>query len=682
MFEDSDSNTAFMTFVDLNGDGLPDLVVGHAGGLLTTRLNDGLGGFEDPSIYTAPGSPSAVGSARLNGDGGPTVLVALFSELQLFQVLPDGGLADGTSQSLQFVGNATPAIQLAIADIDGNGTDDVVLNQQGVLQVLLGDGAGTLAAAGPITGLIDAWSFAVGDFDNDGTLDVAGFTRNESSYPTAVSIFFARGRGDGTFDSPTEVPLTPGTDFLGGVAAADFDHDGQMDLNAGGVWLEGWGDGGFSLPTQNFPWATPIIADLDDDGRVDLALTGTSSELTLVLNLADGGTASQSYGESGNSSHGIAGSALADGSHLIATAYHYGPYDEVIDVFHALADGTLQGRAGWTNAPSADAIAFAPAHLDTPNRLACARTNGALQILAIADDGGVADLSAVNLAVPIGTAQWGNQGLAWTDLNGDGLPDLLATDTNDNQLGIAFAITDGGFLLPALLLPTGVRPMQTFTGDLNRDGRVDLVTVNGGSGHGGDVSVLLGLGDGGFAPELDELAFVDEPVAEAWGDIDGDGLPDLAVADFAERIYVELSSGNGTFIERWRLGGMQANALAIGDFNGDCIPDLLISANGLQLYPGHGDGTFGAPTSVSNVSANTLQVADVNGDGIADIMAIGSSFRVRVLLGRGDGTFSERAYGVSGYIKGPAPIVDLNGDGTLDLVLLMVGGGPAPLFGR
>ena len=114
-----------------------------------------------------------------------------------------------------------------------------------------------------------------------------------------------------------------------------------------------------------------------------------------------------------------------------------------------------------------------------------------------------------------------------------------------------------------------------MAGDFNGDGRPDLAVANYGSN---DVSVLLGNGDGTFQPQV-TYAVGSSPVALVAGDFNGDGRPDLAVANYgANDVSVLLGNGDGTFQPQVTYAvGSSPTALVAGDFNGDGRTDLAVA---------------------------------------------------------------------------------------------------------
>ena len=118
----------------------------------------------------------------------------------------------------------------------------------------------------------------------------------------------------------------------------------------------------------------------------------------------------------------------------------------------------------------------------------------------------------------------------------------------------------------------GDGPRSVTTGDFNGDGFTDLATANDFSG---DVSVLLGIGDGTFAAEA-TFAAGDGPYSVTTGDFNGDGLTDLATANYdSDNVSVLLGNGDGTFAAQQTFGaGNGPRSVTTGDFNGDGLTDL------------------------------------------------------------------------------------------------------------
>ncbi len=201
-------------------------------------------------------------------------------------------------------------------------------------------------------------------------------------------------------------------------------------------------------------------------------------------------------------------------------------------------------------------------------------------------------------------------------------------------LPLSFAPAPGSPLL------SGAAGYTATVGDFNNDGKPDLIVVSqrGGSVGGGSVSMLLGNGDGTFRLTPG----------------------DMAISSF--------------------LAPSETLVLATGDFNGDGILDLAVGNNApnfdtIGILLGNGDGTFRAGPSVF-IDGINIVAGDLNGDGKADLIVVGPypSRYVRVLLNKGDGTFTVSApvSSLSGY--GRILVRDLNADGKDDLVAEQAGG--------
>jgi hypothetical protein len=226
-----------------------------------------------------------------------------------------------------------------------------------------------------------------------------------------------------------------------------------------------------------------------------------------------------------------------------------------------------------------------------------------------------------------------------------------------------------------LSLDLGAGPSSLSVGDLNGDGQLDLVTANIESNS---VSVLLGNGDGTFAPKAD-FSTGSAPNSVAIGDLNGDGRPDLATANLGSNsVSVLLGNGDGTFGAKTDYGaGSYPQSVAVGDLNGDGRPDLA-TANGsgtVSVLLGRGDGSFGANTDYrAGIAPFSVAVGDLNEDGHLDLaMANEGSSTVSVLLGNGDGSFGPKTdYGTG---DGPESVAigDLNGDGRPDLATANAG---------
>jgi hypothetical protein len=274
------------------------------------------------------------------------------------------------------------------------------------------------------------------------------------------------------------------------------------------------------------------------------------------------------------------------------------------------------------------------------------------------------------------------------DFNHDGRLDLaVATGTATNNVAVLLGNGDGTFRAPEYYT-AGVGPISIVAADFNRDGNLDLAVANSLSNY---VSILMGNGDGTFQPATQSPP-VSYPDFVAVGDFNGDGKTDLLALSYnnpCKCISIFLGNGDGTFQDPVTTEpSFSVLTLGIGDFNGDGKLDLATAGNvGLQRYVnillGNGDGTFtqGA-TYTGETSPSSIAVADFNGDRKLDFaVANYLSSTISVWLGNGDGTFQPA---VDYDTSGPLWVVadELNGSGKVDLAASNVNGGVSVFAGN
>ena len=196
--------------------------------------------------------------------------------------------------------------------------------------------------------------------------------------------------------------------------------------------------------------------------------------------------------------------------------------------------------------------------------------------------------------------------VAIADLNGDGRPDLAVSTTAD-EVSVLFQNAAAGTFAPALDLPTGARPVALKAVDLNGDGRLDLITANYRADRTAGVSVILqGATAGTFLAAVNVDTGDTHAAGLAVGDLDGDGRPDLAVACAGEpgfpgsvAVLRQDPAHPGAFLPPANYGGYTGPvAVAIGDLDGDGLPDLVVGDGRPYVRPqvAGQPGTFGPGT--------------------------------------------------------------------------------------
>ena len=303
--------------------------------------------------------------------------------------------------------------------------------------------------------------------------------------------------------------------------------------------------------------------------------------------------------------------------------------------------------------------------------------------------------------------------VAVADLNGDGKPDIAVANgctvcTSDGVFGVGVLLGngDGTFQAAQNYALPGLGPSSVAIGDVNGDGKPDLLAVTGCFSNSncanGGIWVLFGNGDGTFQPGLAYSSGGINARGIAVADVNGDGKLDLLVTNCGDinssgicsypsledgNVAVLLGNGDGSFQPAlsYQSGGTSAWSLAVGDVNLDGKIDVTVfncSPEGVDcdrtpahsvvgVLLGNGDGTFQPALAIDSggVDASGIALADVNGDSNSDLVVTNNS-AVAVLLGSGGGTFqSAQIYKSGGSGANAVAVADVNRDGKPDLLV-------------
>ncbi|MHB8853953.1 MAG: T9SS type A sorting domain-containing protein [Ignavibacteriaceae bacterium] len=715
---------------DLNGDGLPDLAVTNDGGTtVSVFLNTTVPGASTPSFtaktdFTTGTSPYSVCIGDLNGDGMPDLAVANYhsSTVSVFlNTTAPGASTPSFAAKTDFTTGAGP-FSVCIGDLNGDGKPDLVVGNSAstTVSVLLNTttpGASTpsFTAKTDFTTGTNPYSVCIGDLNGDGKPDLA-VANNVSN---TVSVFLnttAPGASTPSFTAKTD--FTTGTSPYS-VCIGDLNGDGMPDLtvaNRGApptvsVFLNTTTPGASTLSfaantdfTTGTGAVSVCIGDLNGDGMPDLAVTNQGSNtVSVFLNITTPGASTPSFTAktdftTGTSPYSVCiGDLNGDGKSDLAVA------NQSSITVSVLLNTTVFGAA----APSFTATTNFNTGGASPYSVCIGDLNGdGKPDLVVPDQG--SDLVSVymNTTTPganaptfAAVAYFGTgsqpQSVCIGDLNGDGKPDIAVANSGTNTVSVLLNNTSPGVTTPSFSaktdLTTDYYPSSICIGDLNGDGKPDLITAN--PGGSGPVSVLLNTTAlGASTPSFSaKTSFtIGGAYSICIGDLNGDGKPDLVVGNqsgFAVSVLLNTTTPGAStpsFTAKTSVAtGSFPFSVSMGDLNGDGKLDIAT--------PNYGDGTVSVLLNTTTPGATTpsftthtdftagtypcsVCIGDLNGDGKPDLVvasissATESVFLNTTAPGATTPSFSAKTDFNTGYVPNFVCIGNLNGDGKPDLV--------------
>lgn len=601
---------------DVDNDGFVDVVTGNDSGTLSVLRSLGAGRFAAPlSLPGGSGSGSPIGLALVDIDNDADLDVISVAGSPSSHLSLHRNTAPGVFSAPSSLAVSIYASGLDVGDLDGNGWADVVVCNAGAaeaLQIVLNSGTGTLLA--PQTFALGAGAgpkdVALADVDSDGDNDIV-----VASYFLQVGVVLNQG---GASFAPVVWYPTPS--FNERVGVGDWNQDGWIDLMLGAsnqfTTLLNNTLGGFpaatSYPASMGTLRDMTIGDFDADGRLDAVATTFSGYLFTTRGALGGGF-------------------------LPRQSYYTGASDAV-----TLADVTGDGLLD----------ALLPRHDRDQLEILPANSNNAF---------GTRLLTTLNPQL---------SAFAYGDLDGNGLGDLVWTNTRNSSVRVRLAQPGGTFGVDAIYdLPNVPVGGKVRLARINADAHLDVMVVAGSMR-----AVLFGNGSGGLgAPIIRSwLTGVNQLVLT---DLDGDGLADAAVSKWyfhpsgfvleGSSIYVGDGLGEFTNVVN---SLSQSVAMTTGDFDGDGIDDVARSES-FHTYIWRTDGAGGfIESSLPSANYYALAALDLDVDGRLDLVGTSTTESLAVSYGNGAGQLSApQALHVARGERLEA--VDFDADGRTDLVL-------------
>jgi len=715
------TNPQSVAIGDLDGDGKPDMAVTNNGSATVSILRNissvgsiTTGSFAAKVDFATGTNPYALAIGDLDGDGKPDMAVTNngSSTVSIFRNTPTVGsiTASSFAAKVDFTTGTAP-FEVAIGDLDGDGKADLVVanlssSTVSIFKNVSTVGTITFATKVDFTAGSSPRSVTIGDMDGDGKPDLV-----MSNFTSATVSIFRNITTVGTINASsfaTKVDFATGTSPYF-VAIGDLDGDGRPDLavtNNGSATISVFKNG--KLTVTGF---TPANGPTGAEGSTTVLVSGTGFSITPSADIVSFGgvkatvTAAASTQLTVSAPWGSTWQPLSVTVPTLGlTAYSYAlanPFIPTFGTIHTITVSSFAAKVDFITGTSPSVVAIGDLDGDGKPDLAVSNYGSAtVSIFHNTSTTGAITGGSFDAKVDFTTGT-NPYGVAIGDLDGDGKLDLAVSNFGSSTVSVFLNISTVGTITTGSFatkvdFATGANPECVAIGDLDVDGKPDLVVANAGSAT---ISVLRNISTtgsinaGSFAAKVD-FATGTNPWGIAIGDLDGDGVPDLAVTNgssatvsvFRSKVVVGAINAGSFAAKVDFTTGTTPQGIAIGDLDGDGKADLVVSnfgSNTVSIF--QNTSTTGSITTASfatkvdfttGSSPNGVAIGDLDGDGKADLAvsnfgsATVSVFRNISTTGSiTTGSFVTKVDFSTGTMPFAVVIGDLNGDGKADLTV-------------
>lgn len=728
----------YSILVDVDGDGKLDVVTANTdGGTFSVYRNTSSPGsisFASRVDVASGSTPFTLSSNDIDGDGKPEIVTVSYSTdtVSIFRNTSTlGSVSFATRQT--FAAGSFPRCAV-IRDLDGDGRADLVVANEfassiSVFRNTSSGGSISFASRQDFTTATGPFGIAVGDLDGDAKLDVAAYgTGNTCSLlrntSTPGSIAFAPKQdiawqyghfialadvdGDGKADlvtdqefantvsvhkntsTPGAISFATGVSFATGnapfgVAVNDLNGDGKPEIvvsnkNAGTVSV-------FRNTTSPPPTTISSVSPTSGLVGSSVTITGTSFSPTVSQNVVYFGGASAAVTAASATSLTVTvptGATYAPISVTVGglTAYSSARFLPTFAGAGTIVPTSFAAHLDFTSGTSPEFLAIGDFDGDGKLDLATAAT-GSNAVSVFRNTGSTGAVSfAARFDSTTGTTP---TGIAIADIDGDGKLDLVNANYGSTNISVFRNTGTPGSIAFASRVNANVTsaPFGIAIGDLDGDGKPDVVAANEG---GGNVSVLRNtstVGSVSFAAKVDFTAG-NGSVNVAIADLDGDGRLDLVVVNqTAGTISILRNTSTGgsiSFATKVDFTvGSNPNGITICDLDGDGKLDIAVAnrtSNSVSVF--RNTSSSGSITLAARIDFTTgtdprgIAIGDLDGDGEPDLAVVNyTSNTVSVLKNTsmsGSIILSEKVDFATGVNPKGFAIGDVDGDGKADLV--------------